>query len=320
MRKILMVAVVVLVPVAVIAHLCNDVFDQAQDNLAVKVDVRDGQLRIGKEASFRVYLLNTMDRVIVNINLEIKTDQFEATVKPSPEWKKYPALEAVKAGGTKQYFEVTLKRKPNVADGKYKIGLHLFNGQNKSQVFKTVDLDQAACSHEIKKGTATIDGNASDAEWKDSDLCTDLYTYEKGKYMENKRSPDQSRFRVKADEKNLYCMISCQGGKDAESDTCTVYVSPDADSSPVKVTVDRKTGAVTGDKTEGIEVKRSEDGTTLECKIPRANLGVDKGNTFLLNFTRTQKLAGKEKIEYWRGNNFSVGSPVVYDRFTIASK
>lgn len=317
MKKVLLTAVAVLLPMAVVAHLCNDVFEQAQDNLAVKVDVRDGQLRIGKEASFRVYLLNTMDRGIANINLEVKTDQFEAAVKPSPEWKKFPALDR----GIKQYFEVTLKRKPNVADGKYKIGLNLFNGQNKSQVFKAVDLDQAACSHEVKKGAATIDGNASDAEWKDSDVCTDLYTYEKGKsFMENKRAPDQSRFRMKADEKNLYCMISCQGGRDAETDAYTVYVSPDADSSPVKITIDRKTGAVTGDKAEGIEVKKSGDGTTLECKIPRANLAVDKSNSFLLNFTRTLKQAGKERVEYWRGNNFSVGSPVVYDRFTIALK
>ena len=38
---------------SVSAHLCNDVFAQAKDNLAVKVDIRDGQLRINQTASFR---------------------------------------------------------------------------------------------------------------------------------------------------------------------------------------------------------------------------------------------------------------------------
>ena len=53
-RKLVLVALLAAVPTMALAHLCNDVFRQAKDNLAIKVDIRDGQLRIGQSASFRV--------------------------------------------------------------------------------------------------------------------------------------------------------------------------------------------------------------------------------------------------------------------------
>ena len=95
-------------------HLCNDVFAQAKDNLAVKVDIRDGQLRIGKSASFKVYLLNTMDRDIADIRLEVLSDQFNPTVTHAPDWQQFPCLKVKK----KEYFTVQLDRKPVGTDGR----------------------------------------------------------------------------------------------------------------------------------------------------------------------------------------------------------
>ena len=74
-RKFWLVILCLSVSGVVFAHLCNDVFIQAKDNLVIKVDVRDGQLRIGKKGSFRIYLLNTMDRDIVDIRLDVLTDR-----------------------------------------------------------------------------------------------------------------------------------------------------------------------------------------------------------------------------------------------------
>ena len=103
-----------LFPTLLAAHLCNDVFQQAQDNLAVKVDIRDGQLRISDRSKFRVYLLNTMDRRIDDIHLEVVTDDFEATVTPASEWSGFPRLRTNK----KQYFDVELRRKSGTEAGK----------------------------------------------------------------------------------------------------------------------------------------------------------------------------------------------------------
>jgi hypothetical protein len=77
-----------LLSVSAQAHLCNDVFAQAKDNLVVKVDVRDGQLRISDTGTFRVYLLNTMDRDIERIELEIQSNEFDAEVTPGKNWNR----------------------------------------------------------------------------------------------------------------------------------------------------------------------------------------------------------------------------------------
>jgi hypothetical protein len=85
-----------------------------------------------------------MDRNIVSIKLEVMSEEFEGTVAPSPEWKGFPGLAAVRNGGKKEYYTVTLKRKQGVVDGKYRISLRLFNGNDRSQEFKSVDLNERA--------------------------------------------------------------------------------------------------------------------------------------------------------------------------------
>ena len=331
-RKLALVIVCLALPGAALAHLCNDVFAQAKDNLAVKVDVRDGQLRIGQEATFKVYLLNTMDREIETIGLEVRSQEFTATVKPSADWKQYPMLRPVnpkarQGGGKKESFEVTLKRNPGVADGKYKIDLCLFNPKNKSQVFKTVDLDSAAGVCELPKGAAVkVDGNAEEAEWGKAPLCTDLYAYEKADptkkrgYMVNKPCQDQARFRLAVDAENLYCLAQFGGGAGAAGDEATLYLAPNAEAKPVAVTIDRLAAKVSCEKgAEGIEVKVGADKSTFECRIPLALVGLKGSKSFLANFTRTQASAdGKKTVGYWRGNSESLLEPVFYGQFRLA--
>ena len=316
-RKLAVAAVCLALPAAALPHLCNDVFVQAKDNLAVTVDVRDGQLRIGQEASFKVYLLNTMDRDIAVISLSVTSDQFTAEVKPAQ-----MSLKTTKRGGTKQSFEVTLKRNPGVADGKYKIDLCLFNPRNKSQVFKTMDLDSAAGVVELPKGAAVkVDGNAEEAEWGKAPLCTDLYTYgKKGKYEENTPCQDQPRFRLNADGENLYCLLQFAGGAGAKADEATLYISPNAETKPVAVTIDRLAAKASCDKgADGIEVKPGADKATLECKIPLSILGLKGSKTFHANFTRALTGADDKKtVAYWRGNSMSFQEPIVYGQFKLA--
>lgn len=306
---------------AVQAHLCNDIFAQARDNLAVKVDIRDGQLRIGKDASFKVYLLNTMDRDIVSINLEVQSQQFTAEVKPSSDWQSYPALKTSKKGGKKEYFTVTLARKPGVPDGKYKINLRLTDGKGKGRELKTVDLDAAAAVHALARTPAIkIDGAVGQAEWDKAVLCSDFTEYKQpgGGFFESLRAQNQPRIRVAADAQNLYCLLNVPAAAGA-APVATLYASSSPDGSAQSLAIDCAKAAPVDAAVAGVEIRKSADGSSLECKIPRKLLGIDAGTDFYLNFTCKTQGGDKETVAYWRGNKFSFDNPVVYDRFILAN-
>ncbi|MFA4986712.1 MAG: hypothetical protein WC712_09030 [Candidatus Brocadiia bacterium] len=328
-----LVLILALLPAMAYGHLCNDVFVQAKDNLAVKVDVRDGQLRIGKEASFNIYVLNTMDRDIVNINLEVISKEFTAKVTPGPEWNGFPLLKTAKSGGKKETFNVSLKRNPKVPDGKYKIELRLFNGNNASQEFRKVDLESSADLLEIPKDPKiTVDAKASASEWDKAPLITDFYLYVKRQqYFENVRCEDQPRFRLSADAKYVYCLFTFKGGGPT-ADKATAYIAPSVDAEPVWVSIERMKGKVEASKSsiEGIEVKMGSTKETIECKIPREFLGLESAELkgLYANFTRETTTTAKDpktgkpvsvtETAYWRGNSISVKNPVVFAFFTFA--
>jgi hypothetical protein len=326
-RKWILAAVALLLPAAAFAHLCNDVFRQAQDNLAVKVDIRDGQLRIGQQASFRVYLLNTMDREITAISLDVLSDHFDAQIRPSAEWRDYPRLRATGGGGKKEFFTVALQRKQGVPDGRYKIDLHLYNPQNKQQVFKTIDLASAAaaCALPPSRGIA-VDGGGSEAEWGNSCLATDFYLYTKQNgFFGNKRVESQARFRIAMDEQSLYCLMQFMGGEQATSDVGTVHVATDPEGKPMQFNFDRISGRLSSDQpTEGIAYVVSPDRTMIECRIPRALLqpagAGQPAPGYFVNFTRTATVNGQQFVTYWRGNTHSVNDPIVYGYFTLAEQ
>jgi hypothetical protein len=285
------------------AHLCNDVFDQAKDDLAVKVDIRDGQLRIANEGAFKVYMLNTMDRDIAQINLSVDSDAFTSEIKPSPDWKTYPRLSTVKKGGKKEFFEVTLKRKGNLPDGKYQIKLVLFNPKDKRE-FKTLDLENAADIQSVPLAkSVAVDGNCPESEWKNSLLCSSFYSYHKeGKYMGTSPVKTQPRFRLMADTQNLYCMMNVEAGAET-----TIYLCPDNDSTPVKIIIDPNAKATSskGDSA-GIDVKKGD--RDIEVKIPFSSVGISNSKRFFANIA----VKKGDDVSFWRGNAVSVDNPVVY--------
>ncbi len=313
-RKLALITLVGLVPALAVAHLCNDVFVQAKDNLAVKVDIRDDQLRISGAATFRVYLLNTMDRNISNINLEVVTDDFETVVKPSPEWKSFPSLKTKRRGGKKEYFEVKLKRKPNTVQGKYKIGLKLYNGRRKSAVFKTVDIDEALARMTVPAVAAPpkVDGEATKAEWENSLLCTSLYEYKKaGGYLANCNSEVQTRFRFIHDNQSLFCLVDFQAK--GKSDIARIYVAKDHESKPVVVLANLQEGTASLEGRDGPEIDAKVSGTKMEIRLPFDVLDIKGRRSFYANACREQDAT----TTYWRGNSASVEDPVVYANFLL---
>ncbi|OGV49960.1 MAG: hypothetical protein A2X49_00690 [Lentisphaerae bacterium GWF2_52_8] len=314
MKKLALIFLGTVLPLSLFAHLCNDVFVQAKDNLAVKVDIRDDQLRITKSAKFRVYILNTMDRVIADIRLEVKTDDFDVKVSPSPEWKRFPAIETINKGGKKEYFEVELTRKPGTSEGKYKIALHLFNGKDKSMVFKTVDIADAMAVSKVpaKPASLKIDGNPDSSEWEKALLCTSFYEYKKaGQYFSNCSTDAQTRFRFAHDTKNLYALVDFQ--KDSGKDSATIYVSKDYDSTPIALSLNLQEKKVSLNGQAVPEIKLECKGTKMELSIPLSALGVEGQKSFYANLSRQQG----NIMTFWRGNKGSCENPVVFSNFVL---
>jgi hypothetical protein len=303
-----------LLPALAFGHLCNDVFAQAKDNLAVKVDVRDDQLRVNGTASFRVYLLNTMDRDIANIQLEVQSPEFNVEVKPSADWKRFPALQTKKNGGQKEFFDVKITRKPDTAQGKYKIGLRLFNGDNKSMEFKTVDVGDAVAEMAVpaKAPTLKIDGNVEQAEWENALLCTSLYEYKKEKdFNANCNSNIQTRFRFSRDDNNLYSMIDFQTA--GKKDSAKIYISKDSDTAPIVVVANPHEGKAFIEGKDDVQFNCKVADTKMEIEMPLEKLNVKGQKTFCVNMTREQD----DVQTYWRGNSISVSDPVVYAIFVV---
>jgi hypothetical protein len=297
------------------SHLCNDVFAQAKDNLAVKVDVRDGQLRISTNAKFRVYLLNTMDRTIEDIMLSVESKEFTAKVTPAKSWVDFPSLQTALFGGKKQYFDVELSRKPGIPEGKYKIGLKLYNGKDANMIFKSMDMEEAMSSYKIPEVSKEIvvDGKVSSEEWGDSLLCTSLYYYDTAEYDNDnpevtgfsvmKQPKMQTRIRFIRDNKNIYCMIDCQDlGK---SEIVKIMFAKEGSESPNELIVDMKVQkAVFGKKS----VKAGFDRSKAEISIPYDLINAKGSASILVNLVRERD----EKRMYWKGNLFSWKNPVVY--------
>jgi len=291
------------------AHLCNDVFAQARDNLAVKVDIRDGQLRINQEASFRVHLLNTMDRDIVDIRLEIISPEFDGVVTPSPDWKGFPHLKTSLRGGRKEFYDVTLKRKSGTVDGKYTIGLRLFNGQNRAMEFKTVAIADAMAVVHVPRAPKDlrVDGKPGRAEWVSAALLCDFSKQVKARYLENAKSECETRVRLSADNRNLYALVTTPAL--GTEDTLHLFLAADTEAAVRKIALDLKTGALTG-APEGSTALPSPEG--MEVSIPLA--GLDLPRAFLVNLARTRDGARS----FWRGADASVDQPVVFARMVLA--
>jgi hypothetical protein len=309
-KTIMLIFLMGLIPMIASAHLCNDVFVQAKDNLAVKVDIRDGQLRISKNAKFRVYLLNTMDRAIDEIRLEVVTKDFEAKVTPSPEWRRFPVLSVRK----KKYFEVELTRKPGTESGKYKIALRLIGG---GREFKTVNIDDALCALSVPENSQppNIDGNISSAEWKNSFLCTSLYQYKSSglisRYKENTPSEVQTRFRFSRYKDTLYCLIDFM--EQTGNDVARIYVARDHDSEPMIIVADLQKGKAFVDGEENIRINSTVNGNRMEIELPSKVLNIRNQKSLYINLTRDYK----NITTYWLGNSYSVMDPIVYANFVF---
>ncbi|MHC4916081.1 MAG: hypothetical protein ACYTGB_11390 [Planctomycetota bacterium] len=317
-----------------------DVLKNAADSIRIRPDIR--QLQINRQASFRVYIVNSLPRDVYGTQLVVNSEQFTAEVKPSPNWKSFPTLESCVEGYPRVWFDVTLTRKPDVADGKYDIGFGLSVAQVPKKYFqpdgkpverkrirsKTVAPQSLADSAEIvslpQAEGIVVDGKAGEEEWKKAFLCTGFVSHKIRNSFSVRKYPDTqhpSRFRVCADKEAVYCMLNLGGGKGAVSDAASVYLAGSIESKPVKITVDRLTGKVSCEKgLEGVQVKPSADKTVFECRIPRSFIGIGEKDPVYANFSRAVKAKRRDQMFdyafFWRGSHYIAEDVAVYPLFT----
>ena len=345
MKKILFFSLsMFLFTVFIYGHACNDVFLVVKDNLAVKVDIQDGQLHINKNAKFRVYLLNTVMMDIGNIQLDVISDEFDAIVKPSKDWHDYPCLRTVidnpswtcsgnfdttntnrkRVKGKKEHFEVELIRKPGTPTGKYKIGLRLYTKPEDEglpdnaggELLAVGNIEDAVTVLAVPKSSATvkIDGDVSATEWKNALLCSSMYLY-KPKFSvlvkENVKSDVQTRFRFIHKNDKLLCLVDFM--TPTKKDVAKIFLAKDTESLPVVIEADlQKQEAVVSGKGSKT-IKAGVRGSKMELEIPLDMVDLKNAQSFYVNMTRDYN----NKTTYWRGNSKSVLEPMVYEKFAL---
>ena len=310
-----------------------------RDNLTVKADVSDSQLRFDKECSFRVYLHNTLSQPFWNVKLEVLSDQFDATVVPSPRWKTYPDVQSAATGGTREYFTVTLKRKAGVPDGQYDVSLRVFTSRyDVPKLNGVLTFAEAIDQHAIPfRPAVKLDGQVRPQDWNAAPALTDFSAYVKDGKQEFFfcRPTDQTRVHVAADRDNLYLLLTCLGTYDrsVQGNEVRIYTAAAIEAKPRLFTLDEATGQVTPDQpTPGLQCVKCPDDpeapgsvATYELRIPRRSLGMASGVLYL-NFCRV--VAGRQpakdrndkplpEYSYWRGNDVSAKDPVVFGRMLI---
>ena len=299
-----------------------------RDNVTIKADIADEQLRIDTVGAFRVYIYTTMGMPFYDAKLDVQSEQFDITVTPSPTWKTYPDVQTAVTGGSKEYFTVNLKRKIGVPDGKYDLILRLYSSrQTYRRLARVIQLDEAIDAHTIPvKKSIVCDGKVRPQDWAGSLLLKDFLSYSMvGHSLKSMTPGAQTRIHVASDAKNLYLLVLLIGG--SNNGFLNMYFSPTLDGKPIVVTLNKATGTASTTIT-GITVKPCSAQSSFaefEISVPRTALGMTR-NVFYLNFCRstgadpndlTLQKKGSAHFSFWRGNNISVNDPIVYGKMII---
>lgn len=305
------------------------------DNLTVKADVADGQLRIDKEGSFRIYLYNTLTWPFYDAKLDVLSDQFDAKVEPSPTWQTFPDLTPACAGGGREYFTVTLTRKQGVADGPYDVVFKLYSSRRDyRRLSQVLPLGEVMDRQVIPvRAGFSVDGKASPGKWAGSLLVKDFRAYrgfkphraagpDAGDALKSSLAGEQTRVHVAADDENLYFLV-LMAGVSAE-DEVAISVAPTIEAKPVRLVLKQATGNVEAPiAANQIECRKCaadpRDGNIAlyELRVSRQALGLGAAPGFYANFGRVAHGGGGIEKSYWRGNEISQDEPTVYGKLVF---
>jgi len=172
----LLVATMVLVPVLPQAHLCDNVYRQA-DKVIIKPEFTN--LIIKDEATFKVFVQNNMDRGVAAAGLAATSEAFDATVEPQE-------MEIPKARSERDrvFYTVTIKLKPGFSSGNYAVNFKLVGrgDEGKEREIAQYTADPGALSRippapstvpvkAVRRGPV-IDGKLDDGVWREAGTFT----------------------------------------------------------------------------------------------------------------------------------------------------
>lgn len=171
-----LVVVVALLPALPQAHLCDNVYRQA-DKVIIKPEFTN--LIIRDAATFKVFIQNNMDRGVAEAGLDAESEAFDITVEPN-------AMELPKAKSERDrvFFTVTIKLKPGVTSGNYRINFKLVGrgetGKGREIARYTADPGALAkvppapstvAVRTVKAGPR-LDGKLDDTAWREAGTFT----------------------------------------------------------------------------------------------------------------------------------------------------
>ena len=293
------------------------------DSMVLRAEVATADLATIDQKPFRVFVYSTLPG---KVTLALVSDQFEATVTPSPEWTGFPAL----ARTTAEYFTVTLHRRPGMT-GPCDVILKLYRQEgDKTELALCSSLAEAVDGYVVPLfASLPFDGKTSPVAWGRSLSLTRFLEFKRQGEVWQDTGLARSRLQLAADNKNLLLFV-CFMWVLPGSGQLHFYVANGLDGKPVTITVDRTTGVITSEpKLEGMVCRKCEDDPLMrmepkdpfkmppaamyECSIPRAALGIAVNGVF---FANADFQAGSSVL-CWRGNPVSGRNPVTYGRFVI---
>ena len=321
-----------------------------QDNLVVRADVAGERFRVGKEGTFQVCLYSTLPLPLSDVKLSVASDQFEATVAPSPSWKTYPELPSVADGRAKGCFVVSLRRKAGSVDDVPDIVLRVYASCRGSRFLAAMlTLAEALDEHRIPfNPSLKIDGQPSPQFWgnalvlRDFIACRKREEYLVGYKSTRPGGTNQTRVYLAADDENLYLLVATLGYAWFPAGTQTkIFIASARDRRPFVLAVDELTFRMTcTPAVEGAKCVRCPpapamkaggcDVVVYQVGIPRKSLGVER-DCLYMNFARTiPSTDGKgvnvavpgvrqpgSEVSCWRGNERSVEDPAVYGKMIL---
>ena len=322
-----------------------------RDNLVVRAVVAGERFRVEKEGAFQVYLTSTLPAPLSDVKLKVDSDQFEATVAPSPSWKTYPELPAVADGAAKGCFVVSLRRKAGSPDDEPDVALRVYAACRGARVLAaTLTLAEALDEHQVPSNPSLkIDGKPSPQFWGNSLVLKDLIACRKqqeylvGYKSTRPGSTNLPRVYLAADDENLYLLVATigyTGGWFPEGGThAKIFIASAPEARPFVLAVDEMTFKMTcTPPVDGAKCVRCAgclkdtggcDSIIYEVAIPRKAVGIDR-DSFTMNFSRTMArdkrgievpVLGVQptglEVSCWRGNELSVEEPAVYGKMIL---
>lgn len=329
----------VLLPALACAHLCDNVYRQA-DKVIIKPEFTN--LIMKDQCTFKVFIQNNMDRGVEQAGLVAESDAFEIKVTPYQ-----MPIQKARNEKDRVSFDVALSVKEGLESGAYRIKFRLVGrgseGGGREIASYAVDTGTPAAFYASsravtvrtgKGGAPEIDGRLTDRCWRGAATFTN-FLLDSGK-----PARDQSVMLLASDGRNLYLgavlaggdMKAVAGAGGRTGERLSVALGP-AGAMPCKIDFDARgesrvrSAPLAADRSatvkSAVRLDAGKDTWTLEAAIPLRELTGTDGRAqddWKLNVVRFRRSgAGGEEKSCWAGSPSSAERLESFGTLKLAS-